>query len=252
MDLKRLFLSGCLAAAVAAPGPATGGEVSLVPSVEFRQEYDDNLFFDARDETDDFVTILSPGLAVERKTERLDASFSRRSPGRERRTVSIRAACTSPWSSRGRSWRPADETSTRKTWLSVPPETIRYPRAASAAARPRALARICPWYSRNSSVNASLNATAFAATTCMSGPPCIPGKSARLTSFLKRFLHKINPLLGPRSVLCVVVVTKSQCGTGDGCRPAATSPEMWAMSAIRRASTSSAIARKRSKTRVRL
>ena len=38
---------------------------------------------------------------------------------------------------------------------------------------------------------------------------------------------------GPRSVLCVVVVTKSACGTGLGCRPAATSPAMCAMSTIR-------------------
>ena len=38
------------------------------------------------------------------------------------------------------------------------------------------------------------------------------------------------PPRGPRSVLCVVVVTKSECGTGLGCTPAATSPAMCAMS----------------------
>ncbi len=82
------------------------------------------------------------------------------------------------------------------------------------------------WYAVKSSVSASLKATALAATMCMSGPPCMPGKRARLTSFLNFFLHRMSPLRGPRRVLCVVVVTKSQCGTGDGCKPAATSPEM--------------------------
>ena len=38
------------------------------------------------------------------------------------------------------------------------------------------------------------------------------------------------PPRGPRSVLCVVVVTKSECGTGLGCTPAATRPAMCAMS----------------------
>jgi hypothetical protein len=52
--------------------------------------------------------------------------------------------------------------------------------------------------------------------------------------------------------LWVVVVTKSQWGKGEGWSPAATSPAMWAMSAISRAPPASAIARKRAKSIVRL
>ena len=59
------------------------------------------------------------------------------------------------------------------------------------------------------------------------------------------------PPRGPRSVLCVVVVTKSAYGTGDGCCPAATSPAMWAISTIISAPTSSQMARIFSKSIVR-
>ena len=38
------------------------------------------------------------------------------------------------------------------------------------------------------------------------------------------------PARGPRSVLCVVVVTMCACGTGEGCTPPATSPAKCAMS----------------------
>ena len=48
----------------------------------------------------------------------------------------------------------------------------------------------------------------------------------------------MNPPRGPRSVLCVVEVTKSACGTGSGCSFAATSPAMWAMSTMNSAPTS--------------
>ena len=50
----------------------------------------------------------------------------------------------------------------------------------------------------------------------------------------------------------MVVVTKWQCGTGEGWMPAATNPAMWAMSAISRAPARSAMARKRAKSITRL
>jgi len=58
---------------------------------------------------------------------------------------------------------------------------------------------------------------------------------------------------GPRPVrvLCVVLVTTSQQGTGLGCRPAAISPAMWAMSASTMAPASSAIVRKAAKSTTR-
>ena len=61
----------------------------------------------------------------------------------------------------------------------------------------------------------------------------------------------MRPPRGPRSVLWVVVVTRSACGNGDGWTPAATSPAMWAMSTSRRAPTPWAIAARRSKSRIR-
>ncbi len=44
---------------------------------------------------------------------------------------------------------------------------------------------------------------------------------------------KIMAPRGPRSDLCVVVVTTSACSNGDGMTPAATRPEMCAMSTTR-------------------
>ena len=73
-----------------------------------------------------------------------------------------------------------------------------------------AFARICLWYSRNSGVIASFSATALAAMTCMSGPPWIPGKIEELSFFAISSRQRIIPARGPRSVLCVVVVTNSQ------------------------------------------
>ena len=48
---------------------------------------------------------------------------------------------------------------------------------------------------------------------------------------------------GPRSVLCVVNVTMSAWGTGDGYAPPATSPMKWDASTMNSAPTSSAISR---------
>ncbi len=59
-------------------------------------------------------------------------------------------------------------------------------------------------------------ATALAAMTCMSGPPWMPGKTTRSSALACAARHMIMPPRGPRSVLCVVVVTKSAWGTGEG------------------------------------
>src|SRR5207253_2080767 len=84
--------------------------------------------------------------------------------------------------------------------------------------------------------------------TCISGPPWLPGNTEALIVFAWASRKRIIPPRGPRSVLCVVVVTNSQWGTGDGWMPAATRPAKWAMSAITVAPTSSAIARKGAKS----
>ena len=80
-----------------------------------------------------------------------------------------------------------------------------------------------------------------AAITCMSGPPCTPGMTVLSSAAAWLARHITMPPRGPRSVLCVVLVTKSASPTGEGCRPAATRPAGCAMSAISVAPTSRAM-----------
>ena len=69
--------------------------------------------------------------------------------------------------------------STSIRWLSVPPDTIRKPSPASAVGQRRRVAHDLRRRSRGTPGSAaSWNATALAAITCMSGPPCSPGKTA--------------------------------------------------------------------------
>ena len=88
-----------------------------------------------------------------------------------------------------------------------------------------------------------------AAITCISGPPWRPGNTAELIFFaITSSSVRIIPPRGPRSVLCVVVVTTWAWPNGVGWTPPATSPAKWAMSTMNIAPTSSAIARKRAKS----
>ncbi len=130
----------------------------------------------------------------------------------------------------------------------MPPETSRWPPSSSVSARASAFARTWRWYSRNASVPATAKQTALAAVAWHSGPPCSPGKTAESIFGPRSARDSTNPARGPASVLCVVEVTMSAHSTGLGCRPAATRPEMWAMSTMNSASTSSAIARKAAKS----
>ena len=65
---------------------------------------------------------------------------------------------------------------------------------------------------------ASLSATAFAAMTCMRGPPCMPGNTLEESRFSISGLARarMSPPRGPRRVLWVVVVVTSAYGTGLG------------------------------------
>ena len=67
---------------------------------------------------------------------------------------------------------------------------------------------------------------AFAAMTWFNGPPCMPGNTARSSACACSSRQRTNPERGPASVLCVVDVTKSQCSTGFGWSPAATSANL--------------------------
>ena len=66
---------------------------------------------------------------------------------------------------------PFENTSISIRWLSVPPLTTRKPCVAMADASRLALATTRCWYSANAGSMASLKQTAFAAMTCISGPP---------------------------------------------------------------------------------
>ena len=61
--------------------------------------------------------------------------------------------------------------STSIKWLSVPPETILMPRFCNPLQSACAFLIIFLPYSLNSGCNASLKQTAFAAITCIKGPP---------------------------------------------------------------------------------
>ena len=87
--------------------------------------------------------------------------------------------------------------------------------------------------------------------TCISGPPWLAGKTCLSTAFAYASEERIIPPRGPRRVLCVVVVTMSATFTGEGCAPPATSPAKWAMSTIKTAPTSFAMAAKAAKSMIR-
>jgi hypothetical protein len=70
MIARVAMLAAVLIAAGA--GRLYADEFKLTPSVALRQEYNDNLFFDSKDEEDDFITRIKPGLELLERTERLD------------------------------------------------------------------------------------------------------------------------------------------------------------------------------------
>jgi hypothetical protein len=53
-------------------------EFKIVPSIALRQEYNTNIFFESKDEVDDFRTTVAPGLEVSQRTERWTYSLSGR------------------------------------------------------------------------------------------------------------------------------------------------------------------------------
>ena len=54
---------------------ATGGEFKLTPSLDAKEEYNDNIYSSSTDTQKDFITTLSPGLALTDRTERMDLSL---------------------------------------------------------------------------------------------------------------------------------------------------------------------------------
>src|SRR5215212_7652953 len=110
-------------------------------------------------------------------------------------------------------------TSTRCT--SVPPVSTLTPAARASSASSRSARSCAPrmvraWRSLNSSVAAILNAAAFAAMTCMSGPPCCPGNTADWNFLAYSSVPaRIMPPRGPASVLWVVDVVRDAAEGGE-------------------------------------
>mmetsp|Transcript_41267 Transcript_41267/g.115261 ORF Transcript_41267/g.115261 Transcript_41267/m.115261 type:complete len:216 (+) Transcript_41267:546-1193(+) len=127
--------------------------------------------------------------------------------------------------------RPCGRRSQRTRWLSVPSLASLWPFACSAAARVFAFSTTRCEYSLNAGVATSRSCTASAPIWWLWGPPCRPGNTAMSMRSLMSgrrspYLKKIMPARGPRSDLCVVVVTTSQYSKGLTCSPVATRPEM--------------------------
>ena len=119
-----------------------------------------------------------------------------------------------------------DLKSTKTIWESVPPVTISIPFDMRTSPRIDAFFFTCWMYVLNSGWRASPKATALAAITCISGPPCKPGKTELLNFFPRsKSFESIIPPLGPLIVLWVVDVTTCACGNGSGYSLAATKPE---------------------------
>lgn len=60
---------------MALAGTSGADEFKLTPSIAVRQEYNDNIFFSSRDEVDDSITTVTPGLELLERTERLDLNL---------------------------------------------------------------------------------------------------------------------------------------------------------------------------------
>ncbi|MBW1679926.1 MAG: hypothetical protein JRF59_00500 [Deltaproteobacteria bacterium] len=53
--------------------PARGADMTLVPSLDVRGEYNDNVSFLRRNEQDDYIATVSPGITFDYSTQRLEA-----------------------------------------------------------------------------------------------------------------------------------------------------------------------------------
>jgi hypothetical protein len=78
MIKKQLFLFSCVALtfiSISLPPRSAAQDLTIVPALELRVEYDDNLGFDQKDERDDFAGNAIPKLTLDYKTELLEASL---------------------------------------------------------------------------------------------------------------------------------------------------------------------------------
>jgi hypothetical protein len=69
---RMLAVAAVLVQVLVIAAGAAADEFKLTPSVAVTQEYNDNIFFDAKDEESDFVSRIRPKLELLNRTERLD------------------------------------------------------------------------------------------------------------------------------------------------------------------------------------
>lgn len=137
---------------------------------------------------------------------------------------------------------PRDQKISSKTiWLSVPHDMTLMPLDENSFAITRELSTTCRTYVENSGWSASPNAIALASVVWSCGHHWIPGNTALAIIGPNFSLDIIIAPRGHLSVLCVVVVTTSQYGTGFSRTHPAISHAICAISAISIAPTSSAI-----------
>ena len=123
-------------------------------------------------------------------------------------------SCTS--SSRSSASLPVQSVARRSSWrrcVSVPPVSdVEAARDQPVGERVGVRAHLLPGRRGTPPSAAIRKHVAFAAIACTSGPPCIPGKTARSTRLRVLLAGRgRSRRAGPASVLCVVEVTKSQC-----------------------------------------
>lgn len=78
---SKLFLPIMLIALNGFCCSAYGNEIKFTPFASLKQEYNDNIFLDARGKKRDFITTLSPGLELSDRSERLEAALTLRIHG---------------------------------------------------------------------------------------------------------------------------------------------------------------------------
>jgi hypothetical protein len=73
-----LILSFILLFSLSLLGEARGGPFKLTPSLNLREEYNDNIFFSINNRENDFITTVSPAIDLVNRTERVDLNFNGR------------------------------------------------------------------------------------------------------------------------------------------------------------------------------
>ncbi|MCD6185054.1 MAG: outer membrane beta-barrel protein [Deltaproteobacteria bacterium] len=78
---KKIILYLLALAMISLPAQIRADDFKFIPSIDIKGEYNDNIFFDDRNEEEDFITTVSPGLKLSNRTERLNLGLSARFDG---------------------------------------------------------------------------------------------------------------------------------------------------------------------------